>query len=426
MGKNNRQRRAAKARERAKRRSRPTPPRAADHDGHRDSGRHDDPIDAIGSMCDEYEIELHRLLHAIWSGGWQPAELVREVRRSTKGAVPAALLRSLLAVDHARRSPSTLHPRWRIQIAALDLPTTGGERGWLADAFLPSGAVDELEDHVRALVELVGALSQLSPLPRLIPPPGGSDADVDIRLTSSADDTADPILERVRALLAQAESTTYPAEAETFTAKAHELITRHAIDLALVEGTHVAAGWTTAVRIPIDDPYVDSKTLLLHVVAEHSRCRAVSHSRYAMSTVIGAGGDVTAVELLFTSLLLQGQQALLAEGAGVEAGARQRSRTFRASFLFGYANRIGERLAEVSDTVAADVSDSAGVAVLPMLADRRRTIDAEIGRLFGSLTSSPVRGGWDAAGWSSGQRAADQARLFDPHLPAASPDALSA
>lgn len=426
MGKNNRQRRAAKAREKAKRRSRPTPPRATDHHEARHAGRREDRIDALESMCDEYEIQLHRLLHAIWAGGWQPAELVREISRSTKGAVPSQLLRSLLAADHARRSPSTLHPRWHLQVAALDLPTSGGERGWLAETLVAGDTSDELDDRHRSLIDLVGALSQLSPLPRLIPPPGGSDADVDIHLTAGADDVADPILERVRALLAQAESTSYPAEAETFTAKAHELITRHAIDLALVEGTRVAAGWTTAVRIPIDDPYVDSKTLLLHVVADHSRCRAVSHSRYAMSTVLGASSDVTAVEMLFTSLLLQGQQALLAEGARTEPGAHQRSRTFRASFLLAYANRIGERLAEVSETVAADVSESSGVAVLPVLADRRSTIDAEIARLFGAVTSAPVRGGWDAAGWSSGRRAADRARLFDPDLAASSPDELSA
>ena len=42
---------------------------------------------------------------------------------------------------------------------------------------------------------------------------------------------ADPkITERVRALLAKAESTTFPDEAEAFTAKAQELIAQHAID----------------------------------------------------------------------------------------------------------------------------------------------------------------------------------------------------
>ena len=43
-----------------------------------------------------------------------------------------------------------------------------------------------------------------------------------------------PVIDRVRALLAKAESTTYPAEADALLAKAQELITRHAIDAALL------------------------------------------------------------------------------------------------------------------------------------------------------------------------------------------------
>jgi hypothetical protein len=53
------------------------------------------------------------------------------------------------------------------------------------------------------------------------------------------------ILARVRALLAKAESTNYPAEAETFTAGAHALMARHSIDHALL----AAAG-----RVPAADP----------------------------------------------------------------------------------------------------------------------------------------------------------------------------
>ena len=46
--------------------------------------------------------------------------------------------------------------------------------------------------------------------------------------------------------------------------------------------------------------------------------------------------DLAAVELLFTSLLVQAQTALMrAPGS---------SRSYRSSFLFAYAARIGERL----------------------------------------------------------------------------------
>jgi hypothetical protein len=422
MGTKNRQRRAAKARERAKRRARPTPPR-----GDRFGGDDEWPDDLSarerrragwyepgetagdrGNAWSQLEIQLHYVLNAIWAAGWQPVELVRQVRRATKGIGIAGLVRQLIAVDHVRRTPDTLHPRWTAQIESLDLPTMSADAGWLAVAM-----GDRDPDRSRGAVSALHLiLCQVGKLPRLIPPPGGSAGDVDIDVGNARGDDRDPVLERVRALLAQAESTTYPAEAEAFTAKAHELMIRHAIDAALVTGAAFGHGWATAIRLAIDEPYIDTKSLLLQIVAEHSRCRTVFHSPYAMSTVVGASADVAGVELMFTSLLLQAQQAMLAQAARAPAGSRERSASYRASFLYAYANRIGERLAEVNSEVAADVVERTGVDVLPVLASRADEIDSEVQRLFGDLTSHRVRTGWDAAGWSSGGRAADQANVF--------------
>ena len=193
-------------------------------------------------------------------------------------------------------------------------------------------------------------------------------------------------------------------------------MTRHAIDAALVTGAAFGHGWATAIRLAVDEPYIDTKSLLLQIVATHSRCRTVFHNAYAMSTVVGASADVAGVELMFTSLLLQAQQAMLAEASTARAGSRERSAGYRASFLFAFANRIGERLAEVNAEVTADVVERTGVDVLPVLASRADEIDSEVQRLFGDVTSHRVRTGWDAAGWSSGRRAADQANLFQPNL----------
>jgi hypothetical protein len=49
------------------------------------------------------------------------------------------------------------------------------------------------------------------------------------------DTTSHKMLERVRALLAKADSTNFPEEAETFRAKADELMTRHSISQWAVE-----------------------------------------------------------------------------------------------------------------------------------------------------------------------------------------------
>ncbi len=269
-----------------------------------------------------------------------------------------------------------------------------------------------------AITALLDCLGNLGPLLRLIPPPGARPDEIDLELgTQRGGDVNDPVLARVRALLAKAEATPYPAEAEAFSAKAHELMTRHAIDAALVTGSTARAAWT-AIRIPVDEPYLDEKALLLHQVAEHTRCRAIHHVHYALCTVVGAGDDIAAVELLFTSLLLQAHQAMVAEGADAHAGARQRSRGFRASFLRAYAVRIGERLADVGAAVAADVERTTGTNVLPVLADRRRELDDTVEELFGELRKVGRRRGWDAAGWQRGRAAADHARLGDPDLEA--------
>ena len=133
----------------------------------------------------------------------------------------------------------------------------------------------------------------------------------------------DPVLVKVRALLAQAESTTFEAEAETFTAKAQELMARHAIDAAMLWATTSRDERPTTIRLPIDDPYADIKSLLLQYVASHSRCTAVWDGVNALSTVVGFASDVASTEMLFTSLLVQSQAALRAEGAKAGPGSRR-------------------------------------------------------------------------------------------------------
>jgi hypothetical protein len=219
-------------------------------------------------------------------------------------------------------------------------------------------------------------------------------------------------------LLAQAESTTFPAEAEAFTAKAHELMTRHAIDRAVLTAGASDEGPSSR-RIPIDDPYVDAKSYLLQVVAEHTRCRAVFDSHYAQSTVIGFAPDLDAAEMLFTSLLVQAHVALNHEGRNAPAGSRTRGRSFRSSFLVAYAARIGERLAEINRAVLDTFEAEAPRSALPVLAARRDEVDDTVEQLFGgTLRTAPVKTSWDGFGALRGRIAGDQAQLAFADLPA--------
>ena len=221
----------------------------------------------------------------------------------------------------------------------------------------------------------------------------------------------DPLLGRVRKLLAKAEDPACtPAEAEAFTAKAQQLIARHAIDVAVL-AVEDAGDAPSAVRFAVDDPYVDPKSYLLQVVAQSGRCRAAFHPTIAMSTVVGFPSDIAGVEMMFTSLLVQAQTALAAAARTAPAGSRPRSRVFRSSFLEAYASRIGQRLQAVNDATVAESEAERGTSVLPALLARDAEVDDALEDLLGTLTTKVSRRSYDAAGWASGAVAADNAQL---------------
>jgi Protein of unknown function (DUF2786) len=269
---------------------------------------------------------------------------------------------------------------------------------------------------LRAAVLALSTLSDVGPLPVLIPPPGSHapagrrDATVD-----------DPVLVKVRALLAQAESTTFDAEAAAFTAKAQALMARHAIDAAVVWASSDRNEKPTTIRVPVDDPYADIKALLLHVVAQRSRCRAVRQVRYDLVSVIGFATDVAATEMLFTSLLVQSQAALQAQGVGQAPGSHTRSRSFRSSFLLSYTRRVDQRLAEINAFVEGGAADDHG-SLLPVLAAHDGAVDDAVAGMFGELHHDVVRRSTDATGWARGKLAADLARLTFADLDTADED----
>jgi hypothetical protein len=352
----------------------------------------------------ESEGLLLRLLSVLWENGWQPAEVFRHSARADTRA--ARLVAAAVAADHSRRDDSTLHPRWAAQVSGLPLPATRDATGWITTFVIREGL--DRWTSVRTIVAALSALAGVGPLPTLIPPPGS-----DPRATTHDPGACvdDPVLGKVRALLAQAESTTFEAEASAFTAKAQELMARHAIDAALLWASSARDERPTTIRLPIDDPYADIKALLLHSVARHSRCRAVRHVEYGLTSVVGFASDVAATELLFTSLLVQSRAALQAEGARAAPGAHTRSRSFRSSFLLGFAGRIDQRLAEINAAVDRGAAAEHDGSLLPVLAARNDAVDDAVDEMFGELRTDVVRGGSDVAGWLRGKLAADLASL---------------
>ena len=182
---------------------------------------------------------IESALGCIWEGGWMPAELVGAARRKITprhGELAAsAVVFDVRRLGDARRSPEP----WANQLAEVELSLDWevSLSGWWLQWCAQSGR--DLMDALRTAIELLGLLISLPVLQRLVPPPS---AWVAGRSSPRASRPAeDPLLERVRALLAKAESTSFPEEADALTAKAQELMARHAIDAAMLEGASVGA-----------------------------------------------------------------------------------------------------------------------------------------------------------------------------------------
>jgi hypothetical protein len=319
---------------------------------------------------------------AAWRRGWQPADVVRLVRRDLD-EVHVRLLASLIRAQARQDRPRGR--RWAAQLEELT-----AEAPPRTDRF----------SHATTVLELYRLLLRLPTLDPLQEPRRGREPRSDSRM-----------LTRIRALLAKAEATGYPEEAEALTAKAQELMARHSVDEALLDAQAPAPDAPGACRIGVEPPYEQAKAVLLDAVADANHCRAVWNEPFCFSTVVGFEADLEAVELLYTSLLVQAQTAMAKAEAGQRAAGRKRTKTFRQSFLAAYAHRVGTRLTTAAETQLTD-------DLLPVLASRDLAVTDATDRMFPETTTTRLRGITDEAGWTEGVEAADRARMSSrPRLP---------
>jgi Protein of unknown function (DUF2786) len=347
-----------------------------------------------------------------WTLGWQPADVHRALAR-LHGRPHARLVVDAIGCEARRRPDVEVPPRWRRQLDAIGASSAAADRGRSGEWVVAEGTARV--DGVAVAVETLSALRRLPRLPHLGPAPG--DPAPRHRQARRDEAGADPrVLHKVTALLAKAESTTFPDEAEALTAKAQELMTRHAIDQAAVGARMGADPQVGGRRVGIDDPYAGARYLLLAAVAEANRCRAVWSKVWGFATVFGDEGDLDAVELLYTSLLVQATRAMVAGGgrAGRTAGSAGRTRSFRQSFLVAFAGRIGARLRAAAEAATADAARRAA-DFLPVLARRSEAAEAAANEAYPTLGRSRVSAN-DVAGWHAGAAAADRAQL-DLHAP---------
>ncbi|MQA14511.1 MAG: DUF2786 domain-containing protein [Pseudonocardiaceae bacterium] len=452
MGTRNRERRAAKAKRRAHRRAGGTPPNgwAPPEDGWPPPGARGwpgappppepEPVEAVLAAAARHQLDgdrgavrdcaeelvatrpaavdtaaqpvLVRALGTVWTHGWLPYDVHQIAQRRLDSAGVRCVV-DAIAADTQQYAAATVHQRWDDQLRQIDATVW-----WQAGTpYLQQWARQRRCGSARALVSVVEALAMLAALPSLpqiLPPPGTAQAG---SATPSRGGVDQKVLTRVRALLAKAESTGFAEEAEALSAKAQQLMSRHALERAMVEADEGHdPDPATARRLWLDNPYVGAKALLVDAVASANRCRAMFVEQLGFVTVLGDDTDLEIVELLTTSLLVQATKAMLAAGSRITRTGQSRTRSYRQSFLVAYATRIGERLSTATEE-AMTGGDGDAVAepdrLLPVLAARERVVD----ELFESMFPRTVQRSFSVSnveGWHAGRAAADLA-LLDTH-----------
>lgn len=435
MGVNNRQRRAAKQRKRAKTRGRqrqePKAQPASEPSSVGGAGPFDDPFaglddraiarNVIGWVGAELPASPHlaaelaaaaletsrridgrvlldtirewlaHIVTSVVAAGWTPTDLTEVVRRRGQTR-QLPVLSALLHAETERHRSDRVSTRW------VD------DLGRLPQATMPDlGAAPELEN----VFALVAVLIPLPNIERTIPPPGSAPQGA----THPRSGGSSKHLSRVRALLAKAESTESPEEAEALSAKAQELISRYAL-ARLLDEPDGDPGDVTARRIWIDAPYIRPKATLINAIAGANRCRSVFTEGLEFMTVIGELADIEAIELMTASLLVQAQSAMIVHGSQIDRRGTSRTRSFRQSFLVSYASRIGERLHEATEEAVEESGHAK--ALVPVLRRRAEQVDAARDAMFPQLHSGRLASVSNGAGWAAGRAAADLANL-DAH-----------
>jgi hypothetical protein len=237
-------------------------------------------------------------------------------------------------------------------------------------------------------------------------------------------------LAKIRKLLAKAEDPAATAEeAQTYTAKAAELMAAYGIDRALLAEQDPASDCVGDRVVVLDAPYALDKAGLLSSVAFALRCRAVRRVRHVGPRatkqvsihLFGFDSDLLRVEILFTSLLMQAQSALVR----VDAPPWESLAAYRRSWLAGFTAAVTRRLQEAEERAAREAQaardgsrhDSPGGAgadgsgqrsVALVLVDRGSRVEAAMDAEYPHLRTASSRqlsGSGGRSGWQAGQRA---------------------
>jgi hypothetical protein len=224
----------------------------------------------------------------------------------------------------------------------------------------------------------------------------------------------DAVLAKVRKILAKAEDpAATPEEAETYTAKAAELVAAYGIDRALLAESVPGSDVVGDRVVLLEAPYALDKASLLSGVARALRCQAVQRTRYDAGVkelsmhLFGYESDLVRAEVLYTSLLLQATTTVRRSSAppGESLAA------YRRSWLAGFTTAVVGRLRDSEDRAeqsAAGTAGPSGRSVALVLADRSVAVRSVMEAEYPHLRQAQARrlsGSGGRSGYLAGQRA---------------------
>jgi hypothetical protein len=218
-------------------------------------------------------------------------------------------------------------------------------------------------------------------------------------------------LETVRALLRQAEDPgATEQEREAFNAKARELMARKGIEAAQLAASGERPDQIGKKEFRFRDPYSGGQALLLAGIYRPLRCEGVQWSyRGVVSKVIVVGyeADLERVDVLYSSLVLQMMRQALR--VRPPSGSCESTRTYRLSWLEGFAAQIAQRLYEAETKAAGTASAKpGGSSTALVIASRKERVRAAFTELYPGLGKAKKRvrnGSGYRAGAAAGRRA---------------------
>lgn len=228
------------------------------------------------------------------------------------------------------------------------------------------------------------------------------------------------VVDKIRKLLAKAESTTEERERDLFLAKAQELQDKYAVDITLL----AAAGQIrqeAVVKLRFceerNTPLIKAKRELVAWLCEVNRCKGIMGHRRAYIDVYGHESDAEMVRHLFGSIMLQLQTAMARDERVLEMTdmrPQQEMKGWRVSYAHGYVRRVGSRLVQAQQAAQTNATPTAGTpGTALVLADRRQAVERHVAEQFGKLRATRYRNEAHANphGYQRGDLAGQQADI---------------